>query len=253
MKSMDRILVDYREPDHLIKELKKQASKLEYEVEILKAELKSYDIVFLTCGLIAIGAEIKRIETKDFKQSLLSDLLKNEVDRFKDRDNFSYLSIVGDLDSLSHPLVKAVHTLKAELDMIGVKTDLIINDTFFAFHFIRLCQFYSGEKEIRFPAYCRPVKTDDSQLTKILKQWKGLGDIDSEYFGHEYRTPLEMLLPPEKLEEVLKIFSGNEALQLSNQLRAHKGKPAQTKPLQKIKEWVRWFIHGEMPQKTKRK
>jgi hypothetical protein len=250
---MKRIIVDHREPSWLVGMLKKQASKLGFEVEILKGELRSYDVVFSLHGKIVIGVEIKRIESDDFKRSLIEGKIKHQVEPFKDRNNFSYLSIIGDLSFLSNPISKAVFTLKAELDMIGVKTDLFPNDTRFAFHFIRLCQFYTGEKAIRFPAFCETVKTDDSPLTKMLKQWYGMGDGDSEYFGKNYLHFLDMLFPEKRLSKIRNLFTGNESLQLSNELRAHKGKPAQKKPLQKIDEWVRWFVHGEIPKKKKKK
>lgn len=246
MKNTATIYYDYREPPRLAQKLKYYIDKEEVDVGLKKAELKTYDVIFVLDGKVRIGAELKRIASDDFVDSLRGGRLKEQVWRIKDMNNLSFLFAIGDTNMLSVSDRKALLTIKAELDLIGIKADTVKSDGVFAFQFIRMCQYYLGDKTdikggrlIRFKAYCNVVKSDDSILTRMLKQFDNFGDADSEKLGAKYENFFDMFITD---IDPRKLIIPSIPLILSNELRLMKGKTRQKKPLKKVKELIDWFF-----------
>jgi hypothetical protein len=261
MKNEQILYMDHREPfqdlkkhflyflSHVNENLPKDRKIV---IKVVKAVLDVYDVFFVgknivTGETVKVGKEAKRINTGDFEASRNSGHLKEQVSRFR-RDVHSHVSFIGNIDDLSSSGKQSLLTLKSEIKAMGAHCDTVKSDRWFMFEMLRDIQVAIGHKVISIDPVCEPVKKDDSLLTKQLKQVKGMGSTDAEYFGKVYNYPLDMFFDEDQIEEIKKMVDFDSLyLLLSNLLRRMKGKKDQKKPLQKMVKLTNDFfgIKGE--------
>jgi hypothetical protein len=244
------IFVDHREPPDLIDEIEFWANKLGVKVVIVRKALKVYDVlvkITLPDGIRKYGYEVKRIESDDYRQSKISGRFKKQIKNMYEAKRPFWVVFVGDFNNIPASDLYAVITIEAEIDCLGGRSTRKQDDSKFARYVVRHAEFISGIKEIRFRAFCSPVYSDDSLLTKVLKQMPGFGDKESEEIGSTHDNILQFLVDPIVRPEIIHFLNENvDKVSVSNYVREIKGKKvkkeARKKPLKRVVDLVDWFI-----------
>jgi ERCC4-type nuclease len=247
------IYFDDREdrPDRLsIKEcieyIKKIATEDNVQVKIVTARLKNYDVLIVVqtpTGEWKAGVEIKRTITDDFRQSLHSNHLKDQIRRMFELKNPFWLIIVGEITNIVDR--KAISTISTEVEGVGGRYYEARNEYFLAHKLIRIAEIASMEKKIVFEPFTQPVLKDDSILVRMLKQFPEMGD-DAYNITKNMNVSnlLHLFFAPVEIQKILSMIDKDAiATRLSIVSRTAKNKPAQSKPLKKFVDFVEWFFN----------
>ena len=253
MKNDYTIFVDTREPSELLDIITRRCIKENFNVKIESKLLEIFDLQLVLGDIILIGVEIKRIYTKDFQVSLYQGKIKKQLEPSLKMECFKMFAAVGDVSDLPAPAQKALETLKMELNLLGMHGDTFHEDYLLAYAFVQACQFIIGRKPVHFKAYVNPTRSDDSVLTKMLKQFVnednksdkksvGFGDDTAEKFGKNNKNFLQVFFNDVLIEEIRTMLPSTTVLDVSNKLREWKGNKPQNKPLKVVEEFIEWFF-----------
>jgi ERCC4-type nuclease len=223
--------------------VKKIATDDNVPIKIVTCRLKTYDVLLVVrtpTGEWKSGWEIKRTMTDDFRKSLHSNHLKDQVRRMYEQKNPFWLVIVGEITNLVDR--KAMSTLSSEIDGIGGRFYEAKNEYFLAHKLVRQAEVASMEKKVVFEPFTQPVLKDDSILVRMLKQFPDMGE-DAYNISKSGKNFLQALFYEKTRHEILKIVNKEEVVNmLSATSRAMRNKPQSSKPLKKFVDFVDWFI-----------
>ena len=223
--------------------VKKIAREDNVPVKIVTARLKNYDVLLVVktpAGEWKSGWEIKRTITDDFRRSLHSNHLKDQIRRMYELKNPFWLVIVGGIENIVDR--KAMSTISAEVDGLGGRYYEAKNEYFLAHKLMRQAEVASMEKKVVFEPFLQPVLKDDSILVRMLKQFPDMGE-DAYNITKSGKNFLETLFYEKTRLEILKIVNKEEVVNmLSATSRAMRNKPQQSKPLKKFVDFVEWFF-----------
>jgi hypothetical protein len=234
---------DRQSSQDCMKYVKKIATEDNLPIKIVTARLKNYDVLMVVrtpTGEWQSGWEIKRTITDDFRKSLHSNHLKDQIRRMYELKKPFWLVIVGELTNLVDR--KAISTLSSEIDGLGGRYYEAQNEYFLAHKLVKVAEVASMEKKVVFEPFIQPVLKDDSILVKMLKQFPGMGEDAYNITGGKIENFIH-LLNEETGKEILRIVDKKEfAKSLSVTSRFIKKKPQQSEPLKKFVDFAEWFF-----------
>jgi hypothetical protein len=236
---------DRQSSQDCMKYVKKIATEDNLPIKIVTARLKNYDVLMVVMtptGEWQSGWEIKRTITDDFRKSLHSNHLKDQIRRMYELKKPFWLVVVGEPTNLVDR--KAISTLSSEIDGIGGRYYEAKNEYFLAHKLVRQAEVASMEKKIVFEPFTQPVLKDDSILVRMLKQFPDMGeDAYNITKCMNASNFLPLIFSPTEVKKVLDIIDKDMTVnRLSMASRHMRNKPQNSKPLKKFVDFVEWFL-----------